>query len=189
MKLNQIADNPGARKSACASAAASARARARPAAAAARARRPAPASRSRASKAARCRSIGGCRSAASTTPSRVDYNEVNLGRIQAAIDAGKLDAGEPVDAEALVAAGVIAPRLDGVRLLGNGELKTKVDVRGVPRLEGGSRGDREGGRHASSSRSRRSGGRIGRLRRAKLGRRKPAAGSGDAGRMSRARGA
>ena len=49
---------------------------------------------STASKAARCRSTGACRSAASTTSSGKDYAEVNLGAVQKAIDAGKLDAGE-----------------------------------------------------------------------------------------------
>ena len=54
------------------------------------------------------------------------YNEVGLDRLQQAIDAGRLDAGKPVDAAALVAAGVIRRPLDGVRLLGNGELKAKL---------------------------------------------------------------
>ena len=67
MKLNEISDNPGAHNRASASAAASARARARPAAAAARARPRAPAWPSTASRAARCRCIAACRSAASTT--------------------------------------------------------------------------------------------------------------------------
>ena len=53
-------------------------------------------------------------------------NEVNLGRVQTAIDKGKLDAGKPVTVDALVAAGVLNRALDGVRLLGNGELKAKV---------------------------------------------------------------
>ena len=53
-------------------------------------------------------------------------NEINLNRVQAAIDAGKLDAGAPVDAEALVKAGVLRRARDGVRLLGTGEIKTKV---------------------------------------------------------------
>jgi large subunit ribosomal protein L15 len=53
-------------------------------------------------------------------------NEVNLGRVQTAIDKGKLDATNPVTVEALVAAGVLNRALDGVRLLGNGELKAKV---------------------------------------------------------------
>ena len=46
--------------------------------------------------------------------------------MQQAIDAGKLDAGATVDAAALIKAGAAAPRPDGVRLLGNGELKAKV---------------------------------------------------------------
>ena len=53
-------------------------------------------------------------------------NEINLDRVQAAIDAGKLDAGAPVDAEALVKAGVLRRAKDGVRLLGSGEIKAKV---------------------------------------------------------------
>jgi large subunit ribosomal protein L15 len=55
-----------------------------------------------------------------------DLNEVNLGRVQSAIDAGKLDAGQPVTVDALVAAGVCARARDGVKLLGNGELKAAV---------------------------------------------------------------
>ena len=55
-----------------------------------------------------------------------DYNEVNVGRVQAAIDDKKLDASKPVTVEALVEAGVIRRARDGVRLLGKGELKAKV---------------------------------------------------------------
>jgi large subunit ribosomal protein L15 len=54
------------------------------------------------------------------------YNEVNLGRVQVAIDAGKLDAGATVDVAALVKAGVLRREKDGVRLLGSGEFKSKV---------------------------------------------------------------
>jgi large subunit ribosomal protein L15 len=53
-------------------------------------------------------------------------NEVNLDRIQAAIEAGKLDATATVDAEALVKAGVLRRAKDGVRLLGSGNIKSKV---------------------------------------------------------------
>jgi large subunit ribosomal protein L15 len=60
------------------------------------------------------------------SPFARDLNEVNLGRIQAAIDAGKLDPNAPVDADALVKAGVLRRVRDGVRLLGMGELKAKV---------------------------------------------------------------
>ena len=55
-----------------------------------------------------------------------DFNEVNVGRVQSAIDAGKLDAKKPITVEALLAAGVIRRARDGVRLLGKGELKTKI---------------------------------------------------------------
>ena len=57
-----------------------------------------------------------------------DYVEVNLGRLQQAIDAGRLDAKKPVDAEALRAAGLFKKARDGVRLLANGELKAKVNI-------------------------------------------------------------
>src|SRR5215469_6055124 len=53
-------------------------------------------------------------------------NEVNLGRIQAAIDAGTLDAAAKIDAVALVKAGIIRRAKDGIRLLGSGEIKAKV---------------------------------------------------------------
>jgi large subunit ribosomal protein L15 len=53
-------------------------------------------------------------------------NEVNLGRVQQAIEAGKLDTSAAVDVDALVKAGVLRRAKEGVRLLGAGELKTKV---------------------------------------------------------------
>ena len=52
--------------------------------------------------------------------------EVNLGKVQAAIDAKLLDASALVDAAALIKAGLIRREKDGVRLLGNGEIKAKV---------------------------------------------------------------
>ena len=55
-----------------------------------------------------------------------DFNEVNVGRVQAAIDAKKLDVKSPVTVRALLEAGLIDRVRDGVRLLGQGELKTKV---------------------------------------------------------------
>ena len=48
-------------------------------------------------------------------PFRLDFNTVNIGRVQAAIDAGKLDKGARIDAAALIAAGVIRRAKDGVR--------------------------------------------------------------------------
>jgi large subunit ribosomal protein L15 len=59
---------------------------------------------------------------------RKSYNAVNIGRLQEAVEAGRLDAGKPIDAAALVAAGVIRRSLDGVRLLGEGELKAKLSL-------------------------------------------------------------
>jgi large subunit ribosomal protein L15 len=53
-------------------------------------------------------------------------NEVNIGRIQQAIDAGKLNPTVTIDAEALVNAGLLRRAKAGVRLLGGGEIKTKV---------------------------------------------------------------
>ena len=48
---------------------------------------------------------------------RKNYVEVNIGRIQSAVDAGKLDSKKPVDATVLVEAGVISKARDGVRIL------------------------------------------------------------------------
>jgi len=61
-------------------------------------------------------------------PNQLSFNEVNLARLQAAADAGKLDAKKPVDLAALIAAGVLSKPLDGVRVLGQGELKAKLDL-------------------------------------------------------------
>ena len=58
----------------------------------------------------------------------LEFVEVNTGRLQQAIDAGRLDAGKPVDAVALRAAGLISRPRDGVRLLGKGELKAKLSI-------------------------------------------------------------
>ncbi|WP_109799467.1 MULTISPECIES: 50S ribosomal protein L15 [Novosphingobium] len=55
-----------------------------------------------------------------------DYAEVNLGMVQKAIDAGKLDISGTVDHAALKAAGLARGGKDGVRLLGKGELTAKV---------------------------------------------------------------
>src|SRR5262245_28405074 len=54
------------------------------------------------------------------------YNEVKVGRLQRAVDEGRLDSAKVVDAAALAAAGVIRRPRDGVRLLGGGELKGKL---------------------------------------------------------------
>jgi len=54
------------------------------------------------------------------------YNELNLGRIQAAVDSGQLDGKKPITVEALKYAGLIRRTKDGVRLLGHGEIKAKL---------------------------------------------------------------
>ncbi|MBF9194905.1 50S ribosomal protein L15 [Microvirga terrestris] len=59
-------------------------------------------------------------------PNAIDLNEVNVGRIQQAVEAGKLDKGTAVTVESLVAAGVVSKPRDGVKILGVGELKTKL---------------------------------------------------------------
>ncbi len=59
---------------------------------------------------------------------RKSYHIVNLGRLQTALDAGKLKADAPVTGEALVAAGVLRRVGDGVRLLGKGELKVALTL-------------------------------------------------------------
>ena len=58
-----------------------------------------------------------------------DYAEVNLGAIQKVIDAKKLDTKGAIDHDALKAAGLARGGKDGVRLLGKGELKTKIEVK------------------------------------------------------------
>ena len=59
---------------------------------------------------------------------RKNFVVVNLDRLQAVIDAGKLDPKKPIDLATLQAAGLINNPRDGVRLLAKGELKTKVDI-------------------------------------------------------------
>ncbi|MDI4238353.1 50S ribosomal protein L15 [Bradyrhizobium sp. 31Argb] len=59
---------------------------------------------------------------------RLDFAEVNLDRLQQAVDAKQLDAGAVVNAEALVKSGVLRRAKDGVRLLGRGELTAKLNI-------------------------------------------------------------
>jgi large subunit ribosomal protein L15 len=61
-------------------------------------------------------------------PFRKEFAEVNLWRIAQAIEAGKLDPTQVIDAAALIKSGVLRRAKDGVRLLGKGELKTKVEL-------------------------------------------------------------
>ena len=61
-------------------------------------------------------------------PFRKEFAEVNFWRLEQAIAAGKLDAKKPIDADALLKAGVIRKARDGVKLLGKGELKSKLNL-------------------------------------------------------------
>lgn len=56
------------------------------------------------------------------------YSIVSVGRLQQAVDAGKLDAKKPVDLAALQAAGIVRKAKDGVRLLADGDIKAKLDI-------------------------------------------------------------
>jgi large subunit ribosomal protein L15 len=56
----------------------------------------------------------------------IDYNELNIGRIQAAVDAGTLSVGETITIETLVEAGLCSKLRDGVKILGTGDLKAKL---------------------------------------------------------------
>jgi len=61
-------------------------------------------------------------------PFRKNYVVVNVGRLQTAVDEKALDAKKPVDAAALIEAGVIRRERDGIRLLAKGELKAKLQL-------------------------------------------------------------
>lgn len=61
-------------------------------------------------------------------PNAKEYAVVNLGALQKAVVAGRLDANQPVDAEALIAAGLVGHPRDGVRLLGKGALGTALTI-------------------------------------------------------------
>ncbi|WP_428149010.1 50S ribosomal protein L15 [Brevundimonas sp.] len=61
-------------------------------------------------------------------PNALKLAEVNLWRLQDAIDAGKLDAKGEIKGDALVAAGVIRRVKDGVRILGTGEIKSALTL-------------------------------------------------------------
>ena len=59
-------------------------------------------------------------------PFRKHYRVLNLGRLQAAIDTGKIDPAQPITEAALLAAGLIKSRRDGVRVLAKGEISASV---------------------------------------------------------------
>jgi large subunit ribosomal protein L15 len=57
-----------------------------------------------------------------------DFNEINVGALQKAVEDGKLKAGQTVDVASLVEAGILRRPKDGLRVLGGGELTTKLSV-------------------------------------------------------------
>ena len=61
-------------------------------------------------------------------PNRKSFAVVNLGLIQKFIDAKKLDAGKAIDAEALVASGLVRRELDGIRVLAKGDITSKIEL-------------------------------------------------------------
>lgn len=61
-------------------------------------------------------------------PGRKRHAATNLGAIQAFIDAGKIDPSSPVNEKALIDSGLVKRRLDGVKILGDGELRAKIDL-------------------------------------------------------------
>jgi len=56
------------------------------------------------------------------------FNEINVGSLQQAIEDKRLDASKPIDVAVLIAAGVVRRAKDGLRLLGDGEIKSKVSI-------------------------------------------------------------
>jgi large subunit ribosomal protein L15 len=63
-----------------------------------------------------------------TKPNAKTYAVVNLGQLQAFVDAGKLDAKNDITEDLLVASGVVRRKLDGVRVLAKGEIKAKLKL-------------------------------------------------------------
>ncbi|NDV02257.1 50S ribosomal protein L15 [Pseudoroseicyclus tamaricis] len=61
-------------------------------------------------------------------PNRKEYTVINLGLIQKFIDAGKIDAGNEITEDALVASGLVRRKRDGVRVLAKGEITSKVTL-------------------------------------------------------------
>lgn len=61
-------------------------------------------------------------------PSRKDYTVINLGQLQAAIDDGRIDPAATVNAAAITKAGLVNNPRDGIRLLAKGELTAKVTI-------------------------------------------------------------
>ena len=58
-----------------------------------------------------------------------DFAEINIGALQKAVDAGKIEAKEPITGKSLLEAGLVRRSRDGVRLLGKGELRNKLEIK------------------------------------------------------------
>lgn len=63
-----------------------------------------------------------------TKPNRKSYAVINLGLIQKFVEAGKIDAAQPVTEDTLVASGLVRRKLDGIRVLAKGEVSAKLDI-------------------------------------------------------------
>ena len=63
-----------------------------------------------------------------TKPNRKSYAVVNLGLIQKFVEAGKIDAGQPITEDVLVASGLVRRKLDGIRVLAKGEVTSRLDL-------------------------------------------------------------
>ena len=63
-----------------------------------------------------------------TKPNRKSYAVVNLGLIQKFVEAGKIDAAQPITEDVLVASGLVRRKLDGIRVLAKGEVSAKLDL-------------------------------------------------------------
>ena len=57
-----------------------------------------------------------------------DYSEINLGKVQVAIDTGKIETKKDINYKVLQQAGIVSKSEDGLKLLANGELKAKVTI-------------------------------------------------------------
>ena len=70
-------------------------------------------------------------------PFSKQYAEVNVGELQRAVDAGRIDAKQSITDKVLVDSGLARKTRDGVRLLGKGELKSKLEIKVASASKGG----------------------------------------------------
>lgn len=62
-------------------------------------------------------------------PNRKEYAVVNLGLIQKFVDAGKIDASQPITEDVLIASGLVRRKRDGIRVLAKGDVSAKLDLK------------------------------------------------------------